>query len=368
MNKYLDDYNITELSTEISECKDGYYAFKETIFFGNKGGMLADKGTINGYEVKDLRYENDILYHKVDEELKNPIYMKVDGYTRKVNTAVQSALHLLDGYYNKIGYYLPSVGVEEDDEWYEVNNKNIDDNHLIDVEKYMQEAIEKDIKLKVEYIAGKDYPDEKYQNFDEVRIVSFGDLDRQPCGTLHVNSTKDIENFVILSREKTSRGTKVHFACGKTLSTRLRKEDKILKEACKTMGVKTEYLNNKLNEVLESSKGLKKEIEILKEENIKLKLKILNKEEKVIFFDCNEQSSLRLAANILADTCEEDHILYSTIDDMLNIAVSSKSGNARNIFKLLQENYGVSGGGSPKVALGKCDNLGIVEQLKTLVF
>ena len=223
--------------------------------------------------------------------------MKVDGYTRKVNTAVQSALHLLDGYYNKIGYYLPSVGVEEDDEWYEVNNKNIDDNHLIDVEKYMQEAIEKDIKLKrdirkecrvlnfqireleTKISIIKDEFKYFYQ-YDEVRIVSFGDLDRQPCGTLHVNSTKDIENFVILSREKTSRGTKVHFACGKTLSTRLRKEDKILKEACKTMGVKTEYLNNKLNEVLESSKGLKKEIELLKEENIKLKLKILNKEEK----------------------------------------------------------------------------------------
>ena len=49
----------------------------------------------------------------------------------------------------------------------------------------------------------------------------------------------------------------------------------------------------------------------------------------------------------------KNYLLHGYIDGVLNIAVLSKRGNARNIFKELQEKYGVTGGGSPKVALGK---------------
>ena len=72
--------NLLNLScdTTIATEKDGYYAFKETVFYGEKGGMPGDKGTINGLEVIDLKWEDDILYHKVDGILENPIHMEVD--------------------------------------------------------------------------------------------------------------------------------------------------------------------------------------------------------------------------------------------------------------------------------------------------
>ncbi|MDD6122464.1 MAG: hypothetical protein PUB48_07170 [Solobacterium sp.] len=48
-----------------------------------------------------------------------------------------------------------------------------------------------------------------------------------------------------------------------------------------------------------------------------------------------------------------DRILYSFIHDFLNIAALSKNGNARNIFKKLQEDFNVQGSGYPKAAAGK---------------
>lgn len=363
MNKYYDDYSIVKLETEILDFKDGYYAFKDTIFYGNKGGMLSDKGTINGLEVLDLKYEGDKLYHKVNGSLNDPIIMKVDYHNRKVNTSIQSALHILDGYYEKMGYYIPSVGVEEDDQWYEVNIKNLEDKCLKEVEDFMSEVIESDIKVKIDYVDGKDYPDEKYQSFDKVRIVSFGNLNSQPCGTLHVNSTKDIKNFVVLSKEKTSRGTKIHIACGESCEKRLKDEDKILKESARLLGTNVKDLVSKVSGMVENTKLLKKEIDSLKEENIKQRLNILDLEEKVFFFECKDQGELRVAANILADRSEMDHIIYSLIDGEMNLAVSSKRGNARNIFKVLQESYGVSGGGSPKVAIGKSSDIELISKL-----
>lgn len=36
--------------------------------------MLSNKETINGFEVLDLKYENDVLYYRVDSTLNNTTY------------------------------------------------------------------------------------------------------------------------------------------------------------------------------------------------------------------------------------------------------------------------------------------------------
>ena len=109
MNKHYDNFKEITLNTTIKEVVDGYYTFEDTIFYGEKGGMLSDKGTINGLKVLELKWDGETLLHKVDGELTNPIEMKVCRRMRYLNTAVQSALHLLDGYYAKLGLYLPSL-------------------------------------------------------------------------------------------------------------------------------------------------------------------------------------------------------------------------------------------------------------------
>ena len=53
-----------QLETEVTEVRkdsDGYWhSFKETIFYPESGGMLADEGTINNLEVLKLLQKN---YH-----------------------------------------------------------------------------------------------------------------------------------------------------------------------------------------------------------------------------------------------------------------------------------------------------------------
>lgn len=353
MNKYYDDYSILSLDTEIKEEKEDWYAFEETIFYGEKGGMLSDKGTINGLDVLDLKYEDDVLYHKVDGVLNNPIHMEVDASNRRLNTVVQSVLHILDGYFAKTDNYIPSVGVNPDNQWFEVNIKDMDDKQLHKTENYMKQVIQNDIKLSVSYINGKDYPDTRYQNFDSLRIVSFGDLDSQPCGTLHINSTKEIGDFVILNKERTSRGTKIYFACGEAIGLKLKKDTDILNGLSKILSCRTDDINDKAKDLFENNRKLKKENADLNNELITYKARDLIESPSVTEVKCKEQSELRNLANALSSMIEDDRILYSYIEDTLNIAVLSKNGNARNIFKKLQEDFNIQGGGSPKMALGK---------------
>ena len=84
MNNYYDDYEVCTCTTKIKEEKDGYYAFEDTIFYGEKGGMLADQATINQLPVIDLKWEGEELYHI----MKNRVFL----FHRSVYSLITSGM------------------------------------------------------------------------------------------------------------------------------------------------------------------------------------------------------------------------------------------------------------------------------------
>lgn len=366
MNKHYDNFKEITLSTTIKEKVDGYYTFEDTIFYGEKGGMLSDKGCINGLKVLELKWDGDTLLHKVDGELENPIEMKVCRRVRYLNTAVQSALHLLDGYYAKLGLYLPSVGVNPDNQWFEVNSKDIDDEHLLEVQRYMDNCIMDAVDKEVTYIKGSEYEDEFYHKFDELRIVKFGDLDRQPCGTLHIDNTSDIMNFVILDHEKTSRGTKVYFTCNFVTNDRFKEEHDLLKNAAKAASVSKHELVDKVNDLVNMTKKQKKEIEDLKKELLAYKaLEILATNETLVNYETEDLGALRTISQSLMNKVTKNMIIYTVQGTTIHFSIISCDDTARDIFNTLKEKLGIGGGGSPKLVSAKA-NMHIDELLPVL--
>jgi len=256
-----DHFEQLELKTTIKEEKEGYYQFEETIFYGDKGGMLADVGTINGMKVTDLKYdENEVLWHKVDGILTDPIEMKVDRETRYLNTSVQTLFHAMDGYYRrKKDKYIIAIGVQAMNQWYEVN-ETVDEEELKNIQAYMDKVIWDDVPVEFSYIKGKDYPDPRYQGHDFVRMVKVGEYDKQPCGTLHVNHTSEIGSAVVLGVEKTSRGTRVLCAVGPATKKRFQAEHQYLLEASRQAGVKGSELKERIEKLQTDLKEKNKEI------------------------------------------------------------------------------------------------------------
>ncbi|MDD5880920.1 hypothetical protein [Stecheria intestinalis] len=54
MQERYDHYERVSCVTEIADEKDGWYRFADTVFYGEKGGMPDDRGTINGLNVDGL--------------------------------------------------------------------------------------------------------------------------------------------------------------------------------------------------------------------------------------------------------------------------------------------------------------------------
>ena len=365
MNLHYDHYKETVLDTVIKEEKDGYYCFEDTIFYGEKGGMPSDKGTINGLEVLDLKWDGDTLYHKVNGELSNPIHMEVDLFTRHTNTIVQSALHIADGFCVKHNFPLGSIGTNHDNIWYEINTE-VDDKTLDELEQYVRQAILDSVDVEISYVAGKDYGDEHYAHFDTVRIIKIGDYDKQPCGTLHVNNTSEIGSFSILSHEKTSRGTRLHCAIGMTSADHLKEVYDEYRKTAVVINPGKDKLSDVAKTLVENNKALKKELADLKKELLQFQVKAYTTSTDKVITIHEDSSLLRDIAMALAKEISDDRFLISEKDSSL--AIISHDNKARDIFNSLKDELRLNGGGAPfcVTASSKLSHDELLEKLNNL--
>ena len=365
MNLHYDHYKETVLDTVIKEEKDGYYCFEDTIFYGEKGGMPSDKGTINGLEVLDLKWDGDTLYHKVNGELSNPIHMEVDLFTRHTNTIVQSALHIADGFCVKHNFPLGSIGTNHDNIWYEINTE-VDDKTLDELEQYVRQAILDSIDVEISYVAGKDYGDEHYAHFDTVRIIKIGDYDKQPCGTLHVNNTSEIGSFSILSHEKTSRGTRLHCAIGMTSADHLKEIYDEYRKTAVVINPGKDKLSDAAKTLVDNNKALKKELADLKKELLQFQVKAYTALTDKVITIHEDSSLLRDIAMALVKEISDDRFLISEKDSSL--AIISHDNKARDIFNNLKDELQLNGGGAPfcVTASSKLSHDELLEKLNNL--
>ena len=365
MNLHYDHYKEVTLDTVIKEEKDGYYCFEDTIFYGEKGGMPSDKGTINGLEVVDLKWDGDTLYHKVNGELSNPIHMEVDLLTRHNNTIVQSALHIADGFCVKHNFPLGSIGTNPDNIWYEINTE-VDEETLKQLEQYIQQAILDSIDIEISYVAGKDYGDEHYAHFDTVRIIKIGDYDEQPCGTLHVNNTSEIGSFSILSHEKTSRGTRLRCAIGMASADHLKDIYDEYKKTAVVINPGKDKLSDVAKTLVENNKALKKELADLKKELLQFQVKAYTTSTDKVITIHEESSLLRDIAMALVKEINDNRFLISEKD--ASLAIISHDNKARDIFNSLKDELQLNGGGAPfcVTASSKLSHDELLEKLNNL--
>ncbi|MDD6370179.1 phenylalanine--tRNA ligase beta subunit-related protein [Galactobacillus timonensis] len=350
-----DDYTRTECTTTIRDVKDDWYAFNDTVFYGDKGGMPSDSGTINGQKVDGLKWEGETLWHHVEgTPLQDPIVMKVDFELRYAHTVPQTALHILDSYYRRKGMLITSTGCCEDNEYYDLDVAEISPRDWQELQDYINEAIRKDAPVHFHYVKGSDYPDPEYRKFETVRIVEIEGLDEQPCGTPHLNHTGEIGSFVLLDWEHRSKSTvRVYFTAGNVTRWRLVQYYKQLNRLAQVLSTSTEELEEKAAAVTAANKEYKKQINDLTRALMEYEAKdYAAKPEKVIELTGVDSDRLRPLSQALMRVCTDTKILFAA-NDAIDFAIVSGEGRAREILEILKPALNCSGGGSPKIVSGR---------------
>lgn len=207
---------------------EGDIAFNETTFYALSGGQVADTGFIKNdtteAEVTDVvKATNKQFLHHVHVlygTIKEGDVMRLEpNYLRRHKIMKNhSSAHLLQKALQEVlgeSVHQEGSNVSENEMRFDFSyEKKISPEEIHNIEKRVNEIIEEDIKRTTK-IMNKEQAlktgamalfNEKYD--DEVRVVSFGDYSKEFCGGTHVDSSLEIQHFVIISCGAIAAGIK----------------------------------------------------------------------------------------------------------------------------------------------------------------
>lgn len=332
-------YQKTSVKSDVIKVFDEGIVVKETPFYAESGGQVADSGVIvkNGkvHEVLDVqKLPNGQFIHHLDEhdiQENDPVELYVDEASRALTKAHHSVTHLLFSTLREtLGEHVKQQGSLVGPNYlrFDFNHLELpDEKTLLAVEKTVNQKIQESLDVGVEYADLDTAKDkgaiaefgEKYD--DEVRMVDMGDtLDL--CGGTHVDNTAEIERFAIVSIE--SKGSGIYRIVGlakdkvSDIETYMRgfisnlnhleqKKDDILKEAA-TKNIEVAYQAPKKPEIIGSYQDIVNIREYL--HKVQAQVKALEK----TFEDKAKQASLQSIDDYLDQQDKKGNIVIKTND------------------------------------------------------
>lgn len=376
---FVDGVKVDSLSGE------GDLIVKETPFYAESGGQVADIGVISNKEMearvngvnkapnKQHLHHVSVLYGEI--KVGDKVHLKIDELNRKLIMRNHSSVHLLQSALTEVlgshvaqkGSYVCSDYIHFDfshfvkmkeEEIAEVERK---------VNRWISEAIIEDTKVlsidDARKIGAKALFDDKYG--DVVRVVCFGEVSKEFCGGTHVKNTQDIGVFVIESEESVASGIR-RIVARTSLGAYelLKKRENLLNQAKNLIGAGSySEVSVRLNTLINERNELKKNIDTLSS-------KLANSEANSINEEFVDNGKYEILVKYLKDSSRNS---LTTLVDKLKVShknsvivliggdlsiVCSLNGSALSSLKagdLVREVasiLGGSGGGRPDFAMG----------------
>lgn len=232
------------------------------IFYPEGGGQPSDRGIIKGenWELLVLKVieEKENIWHfgelKGDlPEIGDQVFMELDVSLRKEYSQEHSAQHLFSAIIER-DYKYETTGFQILPEYTKIEIPLSWDINL----SYIKSAEEK-----TNFYIREGIPINVYWEDDNKRIVEIPNIDKNPCGGIHVKNTKEIGVFKVLRvYRKNSQVWRIEFISGDRLIRRLEKREE-----------EYEYIKQKLGDpdILNALDKLLNRLSLLEKENKKLK-------------------------------------------------------------------------------------------------
>jgi alanyl-tRNA synthetase len=207
---------------------------EETYFYAASGGQPADRGTIAGVPVVDVRDDGDDVVHElaesVDVEAGETVHCAVDDEFRTYCMRAHTASHVLYGAARRLCEELGYGGFDISSEKVRVDlatPTDVDDDLLVDLERLTNRAVWESRSVTWEEVPVADARSREEVAFntkteegvmagaETVRLVDVDGWDVAACGGTHVRNTREIGPVTVLDRSNPGEGlTRVEFAVG----------------------------------------------------------------------------------------------------------------------------------------------------------
>lgn len=207
--------------------EDGEIILDKTPFYGESGGQVGDWGKIESpsgaMEVEDAKKIGNTIVHigkmlrgKINKGEK--VKVSINDDIRNKVKCNHTATHLLQAALRKVlGEHVRQTGslVDQDHLRFDFTHmKKMEPREIARVEEIVNENIKSAIPVRKEIKSIDDAKKEgatalfgeKYG--DKVRVVSVADISKELCGGTHVDNTKEIGSFKIISESSIASGVR----------------------------------------------------------------------------------------------------------------------------------------------------------------
>ncbi len=249
-----------------------------TPFYGESGGQVGDSGTLVGegfaFKVLDTQKDGHLLIH--NGHLTSGVMPTGAKVTATVDTTrrdairrAHSATHLLHNALHKtLGEHAQQQGSKVDEDWLRFDFTNLSPvtgEQLSTITQDVASRIAESAPIRWETLPLADARKqgammlfgEKYP--DPVRMVSIGDFSKELCGGTHLNNSKEVAAFEILSEEGVSAGTRrITALTGRRAAEHAAQTMQALNSAAESLGCSPIALTSKLEDLLSEQRELKK--------------------------------------------------------------------------------------------------------------
>ncbi|MDO5564459.1 MAG: alanine--tRNA ligase [Eubacteriales bacterium] len=371
---------------ELSEGMEGTLFLQKTSFYPTMGGEKCDRGIIqdgiNEFEVMDVsKVSNNKIAHfgkviRGSFSKSEEVYTKVDANIRNLTKRNHTATHLLQAALREVlGTHIEQAGSYVDDERLRfdfTHFKPLTCDEILKVENIVNNKINEQIDVQIKQMNIDDAKKEgaialfgeKYDS--EVRTIKIDNFSFELCGGCHVDNTREIQCFKIISENGLAQGIRrIECYTSKGLLDYLNKSNEQLKEVSIKLKTQEDNIISKIDSIFD-------EIKELKNENEKIKNKLAFYNTKNITFDdingikvCIKEfndfsiDELKRIADDIKEKNDNSFIyIYTILENKINIIISmsdfciKKGLNANNIIKEVCKIIGGGGGGRPNFAEG----------------
>ena len=358
----------------------------ETPFYGESGGQVGDRGTIetsrgDQMEVVDTQHPTPQLtvhrgrIKKGRMQVGDRVYLRVDPKFRQRTMLNHSATHILHSVLREeLGSHVRQAGslVAPDRLRFDFNHTgSISPDKLEEIEKQVNEKIRLDAEVRIEE-AGFDeavrrgalaFFGEKYG--DRVRVVKIGDFSTELCGGTHAHRSGEIGIFKLQTEGGIAAGVRrVEAVTGDGALKLILRYEQSLKEIGELVRAGTEDVADKVKKLLQQQKELEREIERLRGQLGKNQLPDLLAQKQnvdgtnilITQVDGVDAKQLREIADQLKEKMGSGFVfLASSGEDSVTLVASvspdlTKRFHAGNIIKEVAPIVGGGGGGRPDFA------------------
>jgi alanyl-tRNA synthetase len=369
----------------LSEGEEGKIVLDRTPFYGESGGQVGEKGTMQSknarIKVLDTQKPSlDCFIHivrieKGKIEKGEKVTCSVDENQRKATKRNHTATHLLHKSLRIfLGEHIKQAGSVVSPERLRFDFTHfhgMSKDEMKDVEHIINEQILENVPVKTDIMTMQEAVnsgavalfDEKYG--ETVRVISVGDFSKELCGGIHCNATGEIGLCIILSEGSVASGIRrIEALTGKSARDYLEQQKGNL-ESIKSI-LKTENPIEKIEKLQNDLKALEKKVQKLKtgsagdiiSDAIKNSNDLNGVKIVTLQQDGLNQNELRLVADKIRDRLKSGIIIVTSITNghASIVCMVSKdltdTYSAGEIIKSIAKASGGKGGGKADMAQG----------------